>query len=381
VTRATAAKPTPEPPMELYAAADTAGSVTIEKRRLERDLVIELSVCRAHGRSLIGPPAEELIGPVEDEWVDALYKIAENVCRTRRRSRFRRGRYETAGDLLGLLEPAAAEPVRDERMDALPEILAGMPASQRRALLLREVQGLSYREIAEQLQTSVSAVETLLFRARRSFVRELERFARPAERAFSLGTLAVSLKSLVSRSLVASSGAKTAAVVGAAAVAGGVIAAAPTAVAGSSTSPLAPVHERSADAARVPPKLAATSGTNARGPHHSISGGFRAKARADLSTDASRPGGAAGNAPPPAGGDPVAPTSSPRPAVQQPTATTPPPPAPGHPEPPASVTAPSLPPLPVATPPPTVPALPPLPQLPPVPQLPPPPSVPLPSLP
>src|SRR6266513_5442711 len=51
-----------------------------------------------------------------------LYKIAENVCRTRFRSRVRRGRFEATGDLFGLLELAAAtEPVRDEKIDALPE--------------------------------------------------------------------------------------------------------------------------------------------------------------------------------------------------------------------------------------------------------------------
>ena len=35
----------------------------------ERDLVIEFSVCRAHGRSLLGAPPAELIGGVPDDWV------------------------------------------------------------------------------------------------------------------------------------------------------------------------------------------------------------------------------------------------------------------------------------------------------------------------
>ena len=43
-----------------------------------------------------------------------------------------------------------------------------MPEQQRRALLLREWQGLSYREIAEEMRLTQAAVETLLFRARRS---------------------------------------------------------------------------------------------------------------------------------------------------------------------------------------------------------------------
>jgi predicted nucleotidyltransferase len=72
VTRAVAAAPTPEPQMEIYVAADPNGGVEVETRQAERDLVIELSVCRAHGRSLIGPPPAELIGPVPDSWVDAV---------------------------------------------------------------------------------------------------------------------------------------------------------------------------------------------------------------------------------------------------------------------------------------------------------------------
>ena len=43
-----------------------------------------------------------------------------------------------------------------------------MPEQQRRALLMREWQGLSYKEIGEELDLSQAAVETLLFRARRS---------------------------------------------------------------------------------------------------------------------------------------------------------------------------------------------------------------------
>jgi RNA polymerase sigma factor (sigma-70 family) len=44
---------------------------------------------------------------------------------------------------------------------------------QRQALLLREWRGFSYREIAEELGLSQAAVETLLFRARRSLAEVL----------------------------------------------------------------------------------------------------------------------------------------------------------------------------------------------------------------
>ena len=49
-----------------------------------------------------------------------------------------------------------------------------MPEQQRRAILLREWQGLSYREVAKELDVSQAAVETLIFRARRSLAAGLE---------------------------------------------------------------------------------------------------------------------------------------------------------------------------------------------------------------
>ena len=56
----------------------------------------------------------------------------------------------------------------------LTAALEHMPESQRRAILLREWQGLSYHEIADELKLSQSAVETLIFRARRALASNLE---------------------------------------------------------------------------------------------------------------------------------------------------------------------------------------------------------------
>ena len=51
--------------------------------------------------------------------------------------------------------------------------LSKIPPQQRQALVLREFEGRSYREIAEILGVTTSALETLLFRARRSLTEEL----------------------------------------------------------------------------------------------------------------------------------------------------------------------------------------------------------------
>jgi RNA polymerase sigma-70 factor, ECF subfamily len=48
----------------------------------------------------------------------------------------------------------------------LTDALARLTQPQRRPVVLRESAGLSYREIASELDLSVSAVETLIFRTR-----------------------------------------------------------------------------------------------------------------------------------------------------------------------------------------------------------------------
>src|SRR5262249_61079836 len=59
--------------------------------------------------------------------------------------------------------------------EGVADALAELAPNQRRAILMREWQGLSYKEIATELEVTEAAVETLLFRARRSLARKLDR--------------------------------------------------------------------------------------------------------------------------------------------------------------------------------------------------------------
>jgi len=112
---------------------------------------------------------------VDPEFASAwLYKIAQNVCLTRQRSSSRRRRVETPGDLEAMQDYVPAHQADSDELIHLPEALESMPEQQRRALLLREWQGLTYKEIAEELDVSQAAVETLLFRARRTLANGLE---------------------------------------------------------------------------------------------------------------------------------------------------------------------------------------------------------------
>ncbi|TML20679.1 MAG: sigma-70 family RNA polymerase sigma factor, partial [Actinobacteria bacterium] len=125
-----------------------------------------------------------------------LYKIAQNVCRTRRETAWRRGKVETPRDLDALQDLVAAPEQVTGQATALAEALKQLPERYRTIILLREWQGLSYREIATELDLSEAAVEMLVFRARRSLAEQLEQVDEPRTRALSVASLLSMLKSL-----------------------------------------------------------------------------------------------------------------------------------------------------------------------------------------
>jgi RNA polymerase sigma-70 factor (ECF subfamily) len=67
----------------------------------------------------------------------------------------------------------AEEVERRERLAALVAAIVALPGKQRAALVLRELEGLSYEEIAMVLGTSVAAVKGRLHRARGEMARML----------------------------------------------------------------------------------------------------------------------------------------------------------------------------------------------------------------
>jgi RNA polymerase sigma factor (sigma-70 family) len=154
-------------------------------------------------------------GVVPESETAWLFTIARNVCSSRRRNGSRRGRVVVTRDLDALQDILPARERQRDELFGLREALAAIPESQRQAILLREWQGLTYAEIAEALDLSASAVETLLFRARRSLARALERTGKAAARALNVSP-ALGLV----RSLLEAGGAKVAAATLAAVAAG-----------------------------------------------------------------------------------------------------------------------------------------------------------------
>jgi RNA polymerase sigma-70 factor (ECF subfamily) len=124
-------------------------------------------------------------GIVPENELAWLYAIARNVCRTRQRSLWRRRRVEASVDLDTIGERVGRADESNEELIGLDEALAAMPTRQQQALLLREWQGLSYDEIGATLAVSQAAVETLLFRARRTLARRLEQAADGVALAFN----------------------------------------------------------------------------------------------------------------------------------------------------------------------------------------------------
>jgi RNA polymerase sigma-70 factor (ECF subfamily) len=61
--------------------------------------------------------------------------------------------------------------------EAFHRALASLPENQRSAILLLQQQGLSYDEIAESLNASLSSIKTLIHRARKHLRNELKDFA------------------------------------------------------------------------------------------------------------------------------------------------------------------------------------------------------------
>ena len=106
-----------------------------------------------------------------------LYRVARNLAI----NEFRRGqtRYRLFDQVVQVMRPRRRNPDEEyeaqERQQILLEMLQSLPEDQRAALLLREQEQLSYREIGHVLNISESKVKIDIFRARTTL---RERWAR-----------------------------------------------------------------------------------------------------------------------------------------------------------------------------------------------------------
>ena len=96
-----------------------------------------------------------------------LYRIVVNLCLNARR-RAPHLPLDAAGQVEDASPPPDEQLALDQRAGSLASAIDALPPRQRAAIVLTYQEGLSNAEVAEVLDTSVSSVETLLVRARRT---------------------------------------------------------------------------------------------------------------------------------------------------------------------------------------------------------------------
>jgi len=103
-----------------------------------------------------------------------LYRVASNLCTDRLRKKRGVG-LDQAPEVVDETPDVEAKMMSADRGEALRAAMSTLPERQRLAIELRHLQELSNPEVAEILETSVEAVESLLSRARRTLAANLEK--------------------------------------------------------------------------------------------------------------------------------------------------------------------------------------------------------------
>ena len=102
-----------------------------------------------------------------------LYRVTHNLCIDRIRRRRPSTDIDDVPDMADGSVPVLERLGRTEETRMLARAIMELPDRQRRALMMRHFEGAGNPEIAEALETSVEAVESLLARARRQLQRRM----------------------------------------------------------------------------------------------------------------------------------------------------------------------------------------------------------------
>ena len=115
-----------------------------------------------------------------------LYRIAVTKSLDHERKKKRKKRFAFVRSLFGEENEAIIHPPdfnhpgvqldRKEDARALFAAIRELPENQRVAFTLHKVEGLSYQEVSEVMETTVSSVESLMHRAKTNLRKELEKY-------------------------------------------------------------------------------------------------------------------------------------------------------------------------------------------------------------
>lgn len=161
--------------LQAYARGDTQAAEVLTVRLLPRVF--------AHAQRLLGDAAEAedvaqdammRLWRVAPEWrageakvTTWLYTVTANLCTDRLRKRRAVG-LDDIGEPADDAPSADAQLQQKSRMDALQAGLDALPERQRQAVVLRHIEGLPNPEIAEIMDISARAVESLTARGKRT---------------------------------------------------------------------------------------------------------------------------------------------------------------------------------------------------------------------
>ena len=122
----------------------------------------------------------------ESKFSTWLYRITLSKAMDHERRKKRKKRFAFVKSLFGEGSEVVVDPPdfnhpgvsldNKEKAAILFKALESLPDNQRMAFVLNKVEGLSYQEISEVMETTVSAVESLLHRAKTNLRKELKTF-------------------------------------------------------------------------------------------------------------------------------------------------------------------------------------------------------------
>jgi len=121
-----------------------------------------------------------------------IYRIAVTKSLDHLRRMKRKKRFSSLKRVIGIDDPAESIPAAandnpadvlgdKERLEVLQNALDGLPDNQKTAFLLSKQDGYSNQEIADILQTTIPAVESLIHRAKKNLQSRLERHYRAGD--------------------------------------------------------------------------------------------------------------------------------------------------------------------------------------------------------
>ncbi|MBV1865947.1 MAG: RNA polymerase sigma factor [Rhodobacteraceae bacterium] len=161
--------------MILFANGDGQAAATLAYRHTPRVLALAMRLLRDRAEAEdVAQEALMRLWKQAPNWRQGeakvstwLYRVVHNLCIDRLRRR-------PVDDLENLPEPQDESPsvegvmIASDRAAALHTALEQLPERQQKALQLRHLQEMSNPEVAEVMETSVEAVESLLSRGRRA---------------------------------------------------------------------------------------------------------------------------------------------------------------------------------------------------------------------